>query len=32
MVRAGIDVKKIVNDNIYTGLNAELVFKSWRKC
>lgn len=32
MVRSGIDVKKIVNDNIYTGLNAELVFKSWRKC
>ena len=32
MAKRGINVNKLVNDNVYGGLNAELVFHSWRRC
>lgn len=30
MVLAGIDVKKLVKENVYQGLKAELKFKKWK--
>ena len=31
MVRSGIDVKKLIDDNLYSGLKARLVFNKWKK-
>jgi transcription elongation factor Elf1 len=32
MVLAGIDVRALVESNIYTGLSAKLKFITWKKC
>lgn len=31
MVMAGLDVKKIIDENTYNGLKARLVFNTWKK-
>ena len=32
MVIAGINVKEIISNNVFHGLEAELKFINWRKC